>query len=411
VQARYLPPHPFPARMSPEVALEAVESDAAVGTVLDPMCGSGTVLRAAISCGRRAIGMDVDPLAVLMARVWTTPVDPEMIRVVAGRTTRQAQSLLTRRVNVPWIDEDEETAGFVRYWFAPQQRAALRRLAVVLREMNGDIANVLRLCLSRLIITKDRGASLARDVSHSRPHRVRESNDFDVLHNFVRTADAVASRLGDTLTAGHAEVRIADARKASFLRKDSVDLVVTSPPYLNAIDYMRGHRLSLVWLGWTLAQLREIRSASVGTERGDTVQSPLVRRMMSGQEDLDSLPPRFQAIVARYAADIVQVTEEVARVLRPTGRAVFVVGNSTLRGVFLDNAKLLVDAARGANLTLLDCSVRELPPSRRYLPPPRREGGSALGKRMRSESVILLQKGVAAAAEDGRRRRPPAGRP
>jgi len=43
--------------------------------------------------------------------------------------------------------------------------------------------------------------------------------------------------------------------------------VLTSPPYLNAIDYLRGHRLALVWLGHELGPLKEIRANSVGAER------------------------------------------------------------------------------------------------------------------------------------------------
>lgn len=56
-----------------------------------------------------------------------------------------------------------------------------------------------------------------------------------------------------------------DARRLP-LDDESIDLVVTSPPYLNAIDYMRCSKFSLVWMGYTIESLRHIRSASIGTE-------------------------------------------------------------------------------------------------------------------------------------------------
>lgn len=68
------PIHPFPARMAPEIALKALSSLPEGSTVLDPMTGSGTVLREAVMQGHQAYGYDLDPLAVLISKVWTKPV-------------------------------------------------------------------------------------------------------------------------------------------------------------------------------------------------------------------------------------------------------------------------------------------------------------------------------------------------
>src|SRR6266446_1624637 len=65
-----------------------------------------------------------------------------------------------------------------------------------------------------------------------------------------------------------ARIERADARYLP-VRTASTDYVITSPPYLNAIDYLRGHRLSLVWMGHSVDTIREIRSESVGSEAGD----------------------------------------------------------------------------------------------------------------------------------------------
>src|ERR1700722_18679253 len=70
------PIHPFPARMAPGIALAALRDSRKSLTVLDPMSGSGTVLAVAQAHGHRALGVDVDPLAVLLAGVWTRPLDP-----------------------------------------------------------------------------------------------------------------------------------------------------------------------------------------------------------------------------------------------------------------------------------------------------------------------------------------------
>src|SRR5437016_11728642 len=73
------PIHPFPARMAPGIALEALGESTTPLRVLDPMTGSGTVLAVARAQGHRAYGIDLDPLAVLLAGVWTRSVDAECI--------------------------------------------------------------------------------------------------------------------------------------------------------------------------------------------------------------------------------------------------------------------------------------------------------------------------------------------
>ncbi len=67
------PIHPFAARMAPEIAFEALKGLKKKSTVLDPMVGSGTVLRTVSEHGYKGIGFDIDPLAVLMSKAWTTP--------------------------------------------------------------------------------------------------------------------------------------------------------------------------------------------------------------------------------------------------------------------------------------------------------------------------------------------------
>src|SRR5882724_10366844 len=72
--------HPFPARMAPGIALQVMSDETESIRVLDPMMGSGTVLAMARLLGHRGIGYDVDPLAVLISRVWTTSFNLKEVR-------------------------------------------------------------------------------------------------------------------------------------------------------------------------------------------------------------------------------------------------------------------------------------------------------------------------------------------
>lgn len=381
------PIHPFPARMAPEVALEALGELSDSSLVLDPMAGSGTVLRAAADSGHKAIGIDSDPLAVLMSTVWTTPIHVPTLQEAVEETVEKARSAEMSEIVLPWIDEDQETRDYISFWFAQEQRDDLRRLSYSLPGGDDAIASALRLGISRTIVTKKSGASLAWDVSHSRPHKVSEDNSYDVLSGFERAMRRIGRLLEEHPPPGNVEIYKGDARHLHQVKDDTVDAVITSPPYLNAIDYIRGHRLALVWMGHQVCDLRAIRANNIGAERAAESEESTVSDLFRELPSLSRLPSRIQHMVLRYRHDLAAIAKETARVLVTGGRAVFVVGNSTLYGVFLDNAKLLTAAAVEAGLTLQSVVTRALPQHNRYLPPPTDNAGS-LSKRMREEVVL-----------------------
>ncbi len=120
--------------MAPELAIVGLKGVKRRGVVLDPMVGSGMVVRQASELGYRAIGFDMDPLAVLMTKVWTTFVADEVVEQVTKNLLRTARDL-TGCVHLRWIDDDPETKRFVEYWFAEPQRLDLKRLALALSEL------------------------------------------------------------------------------------------------------------------------------------------------------------------------------------------------------------------------------------------------------------------------------------
>ena len=380
--------HPFPARMAPELAHAALKAVPADGQVLDPMCGSGTVPRAAVEAGLRSIGVDMDPLAVTMSRVWTTCLDPDRIRDDATALAAKAEALPTDAVERSW---DPETRKFISYWFATKQEDALARLMTVLSRHDGPTKEALQVAFSRIIVSKEMMASLARDTSHSRPHKVAEENDFDVYAGFKRSAGVIARRLLPERITGTADIRLGDARTLKGIGDGQFDLILTSPPYLNAIDYIRGHRLALVWMGHAMASLRETRGSSVGAERilARSATTPKISSYLT-QAAGSTISSRHKGWIRRYAVDMKAVLEQARRAVKPTGRVVMVLGNSFIRGTKVDNAGLIEALAVGSGFRVLDRRTREIPARRRYLPPPG-DGKNTLDTRMRTETVLTLR--------------------
>jgi len=394
------PIHPFPARMAPGIALDALGDRATALRVLDPMAGSGTVLAVARTRGHHAIGVDVDPLAVLLARVWTRTVNAKRVRKKAQDVLRRATSefrLISVGDAYP-VDSDRETRQFVRYWFDGYARRQLTTLAGAIRRVrDATTRDVLWCGFSRLIITKQAGASLAMDLAHSRPHRKFKHSPLKPLTRFLGAVETVirncpqpnAKRIGPK-----SSVKRGDARALS-IQSSSIDLVLTSPPYLNAIDYMRCSKFSLVWMGYKVGELRSIRAGCVGTEAASrqAVSAAWIQSLLSGLSLKGTLSTREQGLLAQYAWDMDGVLSETSRVLRIGGRAVYVVGDSLSRGKFIPNSKILTRIARRHGLRLVSRHWRRLPANRRYLPPPSGHSSDAmLNSRMRREVVMSFSK-------------------
>ncbi|MBN7323471.1 hypothetical protein [Mycobacteroides abscessus] len=386
--------HPFPARMAPEIALNAIPEKGRKNrlTVIDPMCGSGTVLTAAIRRGQNAIGVDIDPLAVLMSQVATAPIDTALLSHTAEeiRATAKVQGGAP-----PW--KDSETAKFVDFWFgAPQKRDLVAITSAIGAVHDPDIRAALRVALSRIIITKSPQASLAADTSHSRPHRVLSTSDYDVLSGFSASVRSLKRLLDVRVATGSATVQRGDSRILGGIESASADLVVTSPPYLNALDYMRGHKLALVWFGYPLAELRALRGSSIGAERAPDTEpcervSELVAFIQKDVLNPDLLP---NGTLQRFATDMVGIASAIRRVLKRQRKAILVVGNSTLRGNYIRNDVIAQKALEHVGFSVCSRVERDIPATSRYMAINTRSETSAIKNRMRSE-VILTMSAVA----------------
>lgn len=397
--------HPFPARMTPDLVLGIMKKGGGKRLrVVDPMAGSGTVLSVALDSGHRAAGTDTDPLAVLIAGVWTMPVDRgAVIRRASAALEAAKMDYRRRRADDSYPHgSDEETRQFARYWFDPTARRQLASLAASIRRVRGRrIRDALWCAFSRLIIAKQSGASLAMDLAHSRPHKAFDRAPALPFARFESAARRVAegcAEAGEGGGGGEAEgmaadVRLGDARSLD-MRGGSADMVITSPPYLNAIDYMRCSKFSLVWMGHTVGELRRIRAGAIGTEVGMYGAGGMGEDVGSAVPEIGggSLPRRTEAVLARYVHDMRRAVRETARVLAGGGTAAYVVGENTVRGAFIPNSRIIAALAEGAGLEVVSRRQRSLPPCSRYLPPPSARAGDALDGRIRREVVLEMRK-------------------
>lgn len=394
--------HPFAARFPHGLAGYFIEALTQPGdVVLDPMCGSGVTLLEGWLAGRSVIGVDLDPLARRQSIARTAALDSQAIRT-AGDAVLQHAADLASGVSHPaqpldFISGlmDAATREFLDYWFFPETQAELAALLLAIRaQPDPGLRNLLEVIFSSTIVTKSGGVSRARDLAHTRPHRVadkqprRPLRQFEILLN--RAVDAYASVNPDTV--GESRIIVGDARSLP-LPDHSVNLIVTSPPYANALDYMRAHKFSLAWLGDPIPRLSELRGQYIGAERqthpgsGDPFPAS-ASSMVAALAERDAPKSR---VLARYFGDMAAAIGEMARVLRPGAAAIIVVGPSTMRGLAISTHQCLADIAIAAGLDVVAVAPRSLDRDRRMMPAranSRTDSANGIEMRQYTEYVI-----------------------
>lgn len=393
--------HSFPAKFPPQLPRKFIRELTKVGDiVLDPMQGSGTTLLEALLEGRRAIGFDIDPLALLLTKVKLTIFSKPILEQQAFEVTMSARKhlqnteLLEKQLTTRY---DEKTREFFDYWFAKETQLELIALLMAIGEIaTTKTRDFFLLTFSSVIITKTGGVSLALDLAHTRPHKakvvVAKNGRFIVGADLPNKDDRKIKILTKTLRSpieefdkkikqnlrgvleqanGNLPPCLESGNSQSLpLENNSVDLIITSPPYAsNAIDYMRAHKFSLAWFGYSIENLMQTRKSYIGGEG------------VTGIELID-LPTRAKTVVEgvsaknkgkglslhRYYSEMFCSLKEMHRVLKPNKAAIVVVGNSVLAGENADVPNCLAEIGKTVGFEVPKIGVRQLDRNKRMLP-------------------------------------------
>lgn len=391
--------HAFAAKFPPQLPQVFIQHLTEPGeTVLDPMVGSGTAIIEAARAGRIGIGIDLDPLAVLITIAKTTPLDPIVAERLAEEIVDHAQ--LSLATNAPEYFHklssslSPATRKFVEYWFLPETAGELGALATAIKKLAPQpFQAFFEMLLSSIVVTKSGGVSLARDLAHSRPHRVTDKKVRNAILAFWDKAVKSIPALEEVARfPGRADVIRSDCRNLP-LRDKTVHLIITSPPYANAIDYVRAHKFSLIWLGAPIEQLSGLRRRYIGAEQRPPRIQPI--GSTTGEATLREIEERDvnrAAIVRRYFQEMTSSLREMYRVLRPGRSAVVVVGPSTIRNVVVDTALILAEIGENLGFRLGGLKEREIDRDRRLMPISRESHRQGIEARMHREQVIAFVK-------------------
>lgn len=390
--------HSFAAKFPPQLPAAFILNLTEPGEiVLDPMAGSGTALVEALLAKRRCIGIDLDPLACLIADVKTRPAGSFVSEQDIDRVIFNAVAALQHTALLDKIGEkrfDEKTRLFLDYWFLrPTQHELLSLLAAIDEEQNPRAKQFFKVVFSSIIVTKSGGVSLARDLAHSRPHRDSEKPRQDAFELFRKKAVKALRGLRIFEKPTHDALVMRGDVRSLPLQNNVIHLIVTSPPYANAIDYMRAHKFSLVWLGYPIDLLSTVRSSYIGAEKQNHHNGYYSSLANTVLKELDEVDQKRSKIVNQYFAEMLVALKEMYRVLTRQRYCIVVVGPSTVRGLQIPTQDILAELAEKVRFQVIDVIQRQIDRDRRMLPASfARNSNSMIEQRIHEEYVLVFRK-------------------
>ena len=374
--------HRFPGKFVPQVARELLRLIGATREcqIADPFCGSGTSLVEASILGVRTIGVDLDPLAVFISGAKTMTLSEQQLAEI-----REYWSVPIGTEN---YDDLAELVPNLDHWF---RRDVAEQLAFI-KKRSLDLQDDKQRLLSLVVLS-----SIIRRVSNA-DDQTQKTYVSGTLRKVPPTPRSLFPRFLDKAMRGveiysklkNAPVVLQRADARTWRSPVDLDGVVTSPPYIDSIDYIYNQMLEYYWLYDVLGlsspdEIRALRREPLGFRRTDT-EVGLERLWRESRAAADILAPVLTEIGRRsekeaenvigFFVDFVQHLCTIRRYMRLGSVYGLVIGESFVRGVTIPTPKVLKELFTAAGFQEIgSCSYLI---KRHYMKFPRRSNSGKI---------------------------------
>lgn len=318
--------------------------------VLDPFAGSGTTMVEAVINARNCLAIDFDKFSQLLCKVKTTELTYTQVELIKKLRNRVLSNKKLLSASLPDIHN-------LSHWFPQKNIEDLLLIKsniedISLEIKDDSISDFLLVCFASII----RKCSFADEVSpkpyvssriNKTPLDVKTSFN-KVLENYLNEFEKRKFNInGKCIIFGD------DARNINQpTYENKIELAVTSPPYINAFDYVRSLRLENAWLGYYGdTNIVDIKKKQIGTESIPAIDYtrdiPLsyILELNNVITKISRVDKKRGFIVWKFFQDMNSNFIEIFKLLKPGGHYVVVIGDSVIRDVPVRTHEILKDIA------------------------------------------------------------------
>lgn len=355
--------HRYPAKFLPNVVKKIIEEYAPNCKVIaDLFAGCGTTLVEAKIHGKRSIGTDINPVAQLITKVKTTPIEPVVLQ----------QSYETLIEMFEYYVEDEyiniQKHDKIDYWFFPSEKAKIAFLFALVNNAPFDDATkeFFYVCISHILKNCSRWlqSSTKPQIDPQKDDKI--PNPFDEFkrhcQKMIKGNRAIYEELTEKGNQNvQCDILLEDARHTS-IQSWSVDVIITSPPYVTSYEYADIHQLTGYWMDY-IEDMHDFRKQFIGTSYSGNISMEVPGSEL-GQEIVNMMAEKSIHIardVAQYFNDMEEVAQEMVRILADNGQACIVIGNTKIKEVQIKSAEVFYDFLQSAGLHEVAVIKRSIP--------------------------------------------------
>jgi len=365
--------HKYPAKFIPQLAKRCIEENTDTNEmVCDPFMGCGTTLIESLVSGRKAVGVDINPVAYLISKVKTTPINPEKLKQEVDKVLSDLeiqfksknQKTLSNLKITPIIPNNER----IEYWFPDEELRT--ELGIILGRIDSikdkDIRDFCLCAFSNIL--KNASIWLMKSIKPTRDFNKKVDSPMNLFSRQIKRMsrgnevywnilpENIKNNLKDYLN-----IKKADARNLP-VENNSISLIVTSPPYVTSYEYADLHQLTALWFEYTKS-VNEFREGFIGSVHKKEFDHNGIKSELAKQEieELSKKSQKEAESVRNYFFEMQQCFEEMCRVLKPKGRACIVIGNTELRKVPILNAEIFTEIILALGFKIHKIIKRRIP--------------------------------------------------
>lgn len=377
--------HRYPGKFIPHIPRWAVNKylDQESGFVFDPFCGSGTTLVESMLLGHSAYGMDIDPIARLISKVKTTPIPRKKLDSCIKQIKAQIN-----KANDGVFKPDIPT---LTHWFNETAVKDLSVIRDVIESYKNDkkLYDFLIVCFLAIIrrVSNADNQTQKTYVSHTYNKVVEPAKPLfeNILYDYADRLTGFADNLKGNIE-GHL-LPYRDSRNfAENWISDSlpsIDLAVTSPPYVKTVDYVYNQMAEYFWIGDLFqmenqAKQNDYKKNYIGNQKiAKSIYKELQRTGIGSidkiSESIYQKDKKHAFIVYKFFSDMIQHFEEMKKILSPRAHYIMVIGDSIVSDIPIPTHKLIQDCGHQNGYGISNVFGYEI--RNRYMRFPRRGRG------------------------------------
>jgi DNA modification methylase len=376
--------------MIPQVAARLIKENIKNGdAILDPFCGSGTVLVESMLINKKSFGIDINPLTKLIAESKTTIYDIDELKKAYAKLVDEIE--ITELVEAPKFFN-------INFWFKPKAIEDLAKIRSAINKVPSKFKPFFLTCFSDIV----RKSSNVRQGGF-KLHRISEveykAYNPDAVAVFRKHVEKCMPRMAEFNKVldnpPKPVILLEDTRKKTSVPEDYIDLIVTSPPYGDSrttVAYGQFSRLSLKWLGFDERIADVIDKMLLGGLKTDMdwrIISPTLNDYVTKIEQKDA--KRANDVLSFYV-DLDKCFVELSRVTKKGAKICMVVGNRTVKGYQIPTHKIVQELGGDHDMKHVKTMFRNIPSKRIPLrnSPSNKKG--ELSNTMTQEAIVILQK-------------------